>query len=145
MERNELPTSQAAMIPDFSRLPMMGAAQMELLVKAQTDLLRVFDESGKAWFAMAQHAADASAKLANGLRGASPVEDASLYSNWIRDSATECATVSGQITALWTDFCGRAASASRGNGAGAPVGTATAQGPEAAQGPNPSGRASKAA
>jgi hypothetical protein len=128
MQGPEAPKTSTAAIPDFSRLPMMGMMHMGGFLKAQSDLIRVMEESGKAWFAMAQRANDAGTQLASDLRGAAPGEVASLCSNWLQQSAAECTMANGRIAALWGDFCSRAMSTSLGDGAAATSIGATAAG-----------------
>jgi hypothetical protein len=148
------PNTATAAFADFSRFPMMGAMRMDGLLTAQADLMRVMDESAKAWLAMAQQANDAGTRLASDLRGAAPGEVASLCGTWLQQSTAECTMANARIAALWGDFCTRAMSASLGGGlgngaaatpSGATASGATASGQAGEQLPKTSQPATKAA
>lgn len=95
--------------PASSALPMMGLAQMDAVLEAQSKLFRLVDDAAKIWRESVQRSADAGTNMAYRLRTATPPEAAALCSSWMQDSAVRYAADTKRIGQLWGDFCASAA------------------------------------
>lgn len=88
-----------------SALPLMGLAQMDALLDVQSKLIRLADDTARAWRESLQRSADRGADLALRLRTATPAEATALCGSWLHDCAIGFAADVERIALLWASLC----------------------------------------
>lgn len=88
-----------------SALPIVGLAQMDAFLDAQSKLFRLADDAARIWRESLQRSADGGTDLASRLRTATPAEAPALCSSWLHDCATGFAADAQRIALLWVALC----------------------------------------